>query len=813
METPKELDLGPINWSNEPLNKIREMLVKKGCSVDSLEQINMSRYILQQPLGAICYCSQHAITVHQDIILQSCQCNAQVLGITCDDLVYETCVNRHHHRYSRVKARPIRVPLGYKFIGLKSDTGTGKNKQIDVLLRALLYGQYNQYHTEADKTELEILRTQLGTDPGAIFIGPRYLYDLEMVRKLKIHGAQMYKDSNKYEDAPVWIWQFHSLWKFNKKVPKIVVIDEAELNVKVFTDSLNKNYQFKNQEMLEYLIQNADLVIVADATLSQHTVNVISKIDSTGTWFIQENTFKSNTGAIVRSHNTLESIKARCVMDLIAGKVLTIASGSLTKLDKFREDVCKCLPKNMLIKHKTFNSKTPGRDKDFEKGLDEALGIEFTMLLYTGSMGVGVEYTLEHVDKRYLLVNYNLVGADGYLQLNGRTRTTKEKTVEMFIAKPSRKQSELLPVSRETVKKQIDDDIKASKYVKTYFHPYMEPSSRKTLHRASKPWVEEALIVNTIQRNRSLNNMSGELFALLQGTGYTIEEKVHDNEPDTVKQQTELGCEGVNINTEEADVVTLVKQQQIEDEINILSYNERLELNLRYWSMYTPNLNEMDKLRKKYVRYRVDFPIEAATMETFQLIEERRDVLFNIACMCKLPDQSALYKYLFREHHSMKLENIYHQLTAMKILFGVLTATKDKAKVAHMMPPKILEGKLLEENMQQILTEIQNTGIQRLVQIRVRNNQLKKKQSDVLSMVKPVMGFVNQATKRMFGFTYKSSERTRSEGQRYYTWEQTPVQLLNGLSFIDVAQRSMLCTDINTPGHPPVPLPVDENEE
>ena len=150
-----------------------------------------------------------------------------------------------------------------------------------------------------------------------------------MVRKLKIHGAQMYKDSNKYEDAPVWIWQFHSLWKFNKKVPKIVVIDEAELNVKVFTDSLNKNYQFKNQEMLEYLIQNADLVIVADATLSQHTVNVISKIDSTGTWFIQENTFKSNTGAIVRSHNTLESIKARCVMDLIAGKVLTIASGSL----------------------------------------------------------------------------------------------------------------------------------------------------------------------------------------------------------------------------------------------------------------------------------------------------------------------------------------------------------------------------------------------------------------------------------------------------------------------------------------------------
>ena len=82
------------------------------------------------------------------------------------------------------------------------------------------------------------------------------------------------------------------------------------------------------------------------------------------------------------------------------------------------------------------------------------------MLLYTASMGVGVEYTLEHVDKRYLLVNYNLVGADGYLQLLGRVRSPKSKTVEMFISKSSRKQSERLPTTRDAVKRQIDAGAK-----------------------------------------------------------------------------------------------------------------------------------------------------------------------------------------------------------------------------------------------------------------------------------------------------------------------------------------------------------------
>ena len=145
----------------------------------------------------------------------------------------------------------------------------------------------------------------------------------------------------------------------------------------------------------------------------------------------------------------------------------------------------------------------------------------------------------------------------------------------------------------------------------------------------------------------------------------------------------------------------------------------------------------------------------------------------------------------------------------MKIVFGALTGTKNRAAVATMVPPIRLEGQVIKENMQQITEEIHKTRLVRLIGIRVRNNDLKKKKPGTPKMIKAVIGLVNQATKRMFGFTYKLSERARSDGQQYCTWEQTPAHL-NDCSVIDVARRSMLCTDIETPGHPRVPIPMEE---
>ena len=63
--------------------------------------------------------------------------------------------------------------------------------------------------------------------------------------------------------------------------------------------------------MLEFHVQDADLVIVMDATLSQDAIDVISRMDPNGRWFEQENKYQSNKGPSIHSHTTIDSITGR----------------------------------------------------------------------------------------------------------------------------------------------------------------------------------------------------------------------------------------------------------------------------------------------------------------------------------------------------------------------------------------------------------------------------------------------------------------------------------------------------------------------
>jgi len=440
----------------------------------------------------------------------------RILGKPPQEHVYETKPNQLHFRYSSKRTQSILVPQGYKFIGVKSDTGTGKTHQLEELLDNI---------------------ARNGSETQVLAIGPRILYNIEMKRKLSIE-----------------VKQFHSLWKFNHIAPNILILDEAELNRKVWTDQLNKTHQHKNQEMLEFLVQHADLVLVMDATLTQETIEVLSMMDPPGKWLVQENTFQSNKNVKARLHTTEKSIVSKCVSDMSSGKVVSVASGSLTKLDAFRNQVCALLPASLQVSHKTFNSKTPDKAQDFEVGLDVALGTTFTMLLYTGCMSVGVEYTSRFVDKRYLLVNYNIIGADGYLQMLGRIRNPKDQTVEMFVQKPSSTKDTWLPTTRCAIKRHIEFAKRGNLYIKNYYKPYLDSTTRKIQFMPNRPWVEEALIANMIQRNKSLNNMESELRKLLEATGYIIEQVCDESPPNF---EHNVGCKTINLDTNDMVVLLL----------------------------------------------------------------------------------------------------------------------------------------------------------------------------------------------------------------------------------------------------------------
>ena len=306
--------------------------------------------------------------------------------------------------------------------------------------------------------------------------------------------------------------------------------------------------------------------------------------------------------------------------------------------------------------------------------------------------------------------------------------------------------------------------------------------------------------------------MKSELFTLLEKTGYTIRENVSDEQ--TSSQEGEVGCEGTSMDIEEEPEVSVEDQQRIQHEINVLTHNQQLDLNLRFWSMHRPSLSRTDRLRSDYVRYRVEFPHEAKSMETFHAVTASRNILLNVACLYKLPSQNDLQNYLLHEDRRGRLREKCLMLTAFKIIFGAITGVQREEAVS-IVPPGELKGHILVENMPRIVQELRATNFVGLTKSRVRSQALKELLSpypsrcsrpDFTKLIPAVIGLLNQATKSFLGFSYKTENRYRECGKMFGSWTMTPNQL-NDKSIINIAQDSLLCEDIQFPGHPPVPLP------
>jgi hypothetical protein len=254
----------------------------------------------------------------------------------------------------------------------------------------------------------------------------------------------------------------------------------------------------------------------------------------------------------------------------------------------------------------------------------------------------------------------------------------------------------------------------ANEYIKTYFKPCRDPSTRSVQWVAEKSWVLEALISNKIQRNKSINNMRAELFIILRATGYDI---VEVEEPASEAPEDQ-GCEAISLDSEGPPDVTTEQQRVIESEINALCENEQLEMNLQYWQNGHPSSQE-DALRLKYVRFRVDFPQCQPSMETFREIETVRPQLFRIACITML-DDNAMNNYLIRDKRSTRLEELLRQLTAIRILFGALLGVSDISTLMRLGLPQKLEGHIIHQNINKIIQELRNTMFIKTLGIRLQ---------------------------------------------------------------------------------------------
>jgi hypothetical protein len=133
------------------------------------------------------------------------------------------------------------------------------------------------------------------------------------------------------------------------------------------------------------------------------------------------------------------------------------------------------------------------------------------------------------------------------------------------------KKTTLLPTTRESVRKQIHESKNANNYISRYFKPRADPQTRKIIYceKANRLWVDEALILNTINRNKALNNMKHELSSLLKQTGYNIVDvhacRTNNNEDEG---QKENGCEGINMDSGQTDIMVAEQEVEIQNEVN-----------------------------------------------------------------------------------------------------------------------------------------------------------------------------------------------------------------------------------------------------
>ena len=115
MEVPEPLverNIQSTVWTDDPnIDCIQSALANKGYDYSSLEKQTMTRYTLHQPLGSTCSCRKHTITVTRDILLQSCRCNVQVLGLSPHDIVYETSPKHYHLATVAKKLGPYEYPV------------------------------------------------------------------------------------------------------------------------------------------------------------------------------------------------------------------------------------------------------------------------------------------------------------------------------------------------------------------------------------------------------------------------------------------------------------------------------------------------------------------------------------------------------------------------------------------------------------------------------------------------------------------------------------------------------------------------------
>ncbi|NDJ25570.1 DUF3854 domain-containing protein [Nostoc sp. B(2019)] len=386
-------------------------------------------------------------------------------------------------------------------VGLASDMGTGKTEILAIIRRDNPHLSFlnNGHRVNLLKNLSDRLQTAMYS---AISCG-----DWAKAKALSITVDSLYKMASDLQAYDV------------------LFIDEAcQYLAHLLKSKTCKEHRGDILEVLEYLVYNAKLVVLADAHLDDITIEFFMKMRPEGEKpYIIKNEYRSGGRQVYwyEGHNS-SALVAELHVQLLLGKKLMIVSDSkrfIKKLERalngkttIHNDDTPELEEDRKLRAWAIHSENSGSEENivFIREINTAIK-DIDALLVTPSLGTGVDISTEHFDAIFGVFHAVSQSATECAQQLWRVRPN----IPMYVWVAPRPPFGYAETNARRIKEKI-----LQKNEMTAFLIRIDKETGK--RGAEKDWMLDTSCQIEAQRNWSINNLRADLRSLLEEMGNTI---------------------------------------------------------------------------------------------------------------------------------------------------------------------------------------------------------------------------------------------------------------------------------------------------
>ncbi|TVQ44264.1 MAG: DUF3854 domain-containing protein [Gloeocapsa sp. DLM2.Bin57] len=362
------------------------------------------------------------------------------------------------------------------------------------------------------------------------------LRNLSKRLKTEMYSALKAADLVKASALSITVDSLHKLTYIQNPYDCLFIDEACQYLVHLLHSKTCKEYRAEILEVLEYLVNKAKLVVLADAHLDEITIDFFKAMRPENEEpLIIENTY-SNGGRNIfwYTGNDSSQLVAQIFAALLAGLKIMVASDSkrfIKKLEKAMK--VKFVNSDPLhvddLRIWSIHAENSGSEENIAFIEDISNQVKnVDALLASPSLSTGVDIPDYHFDVVFGVFHGATQMATECAQALHRIRYL----IPMHIWVAPRP----LNGYQETNPKKIKQSILDSNQMTAFL---IRLDKETGIRGAEKDWALEAYCRQLAQRNQSLNNLRFDLKYLLLEMGHTIDMVIEDNSPDNQQRMKE----------------------------------------------------------------------------------------------------------------------------------------------------------------------------------------------------------------------------------------------------------------------------------